>query len=115
MDIFRCACEGGVRYSSRTNTVVLVVNNTKKGLPNKFVNGILEFAGKPLKENGALAGSNRRLAQSLAEKGDIFLFEVNQPGKYEFKGKIMAAGKPDVRAIADGVRYPVFRLEIEPA
>lgn len=112
MSIFHCACEGGIRYSSKTATIVLVVNNTKSGLPNIWQNGILQFAGRIVKDNGNLGGQNRRLEAVLHDNGDVFLFEVNNPGKYEFKGKVELAAKPHFAQTENGEKYPVFPLRI---
>lgn len=111
--IFHCACEGGIRYSSKTGTVVVVVNNTKKGLPNVWENGLLRFAGRPLKSGDRLQGANLRLDSFLREGGDVFLFEVNSPGLYEYKGPVKLAGAPAVADAESGARYPVFPLSIE--
>lgn len=110
MDIFHCACEGGIRYSTKTDTVVIVVNNTKNGLPNLWQNGILEFAGRPFKQQDIMQGGNRRLEQFLSANGDVFLFVVNKPGEYEYKGSVRAAAPYRIEENSDKVRYPVFPL-----
>lgn len=112
MTIFHCACEGGIRYASKTGTIALVVNNTKQGLPNVWENGILLFAGRIMKDGENLKGANRRLDDMLHGHGDIFLFEVNQPGKYEFKGAVDLAGEPRFAKTENGEEYPVFPLKI---
>lgn len=110
--IFHCACEGGIRYSSKTATVVLVVNNTKTGRPNIWKNGILQFAGRIIKDGENLRGPNLRLDSVLHARGDVFLFEVNQPGKYEFKGRAELAAEPWFAETEKGEKYPVFPLRI---
>lgn len=112
MSIFHCACEGGIRYSSKTATIVLVVNNTKNGLPNIWQNGILQFAGRIVKDNGNPGGQNRRLETVLRDNGNVFLFEVDTPGKYEFKGKVELVAKPHFAQTDNGEKYPVFPLRV---
>lgn len=112
LSIFHCACEGGIRYSSKTATVALIVNNTKKGLPNIWENGILRFAGRIVKNDESLRGANQRLDSFLRDQGDVFLFEVNQPGKYEFKGKVELAAAPWLASAETGEKYPVFPVRI---
>lgn len=112
MDIFHCACEGGIRYSRKTRTIVLVVNTTKQGLPNIWHDGILEFAGRPMKKDTGLTGANRRLEEFLNANGDIFLFIVKLPGKYEFLGRARAAGPMHLAESGENIRYPVFPLQI---
>lgn len=112
MSIFHCACEGGIRYSSKTATIVIVVNNTKDGLPNVWKDGILRFAGRILTDGENLKGANLRLETFLQGGEAVFLFEVNQPGKYEFKGKAELAAAPCLATTEDGKKYPVFPLKI---
>ncbi len=112
MSVFQCACEGGIRYSSKTGTIVIVVNNTKAGLPNVWKDGILRFAGRILTDGGNLKGANLRLETFLQGGEDVFLFEVNQPGKYEFRGKAELAAAPCLATTEDGKKYPVFPLKI---
>lgn len=109
MDIFHCACEGGIRYSSKTQTIILVINNTKKGIPNVWHGNIIEFAGRPFKQMENFTGANKRLEQFLSTNGAVFLFEVNDPGKYEFRGRVQLMAKIHI-AETDGVSYPVFPL-----
>lgn len=112
MNIFHCACEGGIRYASRTETLTLVVNNTKSGLPNVWQGDVLEFAGRPLKDGKTLQGANKRLEEFMREKKPIFLFEVNTPGKYRFLGKAAAAGQAHIEHSPAGTAYPVFPLRL---
>lgn len=112
MDIFHCACEGGIRYASKTDTLTLVVNNTKSGLPNVWRGDVLDFAGRILKDGKTLQGANRRLAEFLQAKKPIFLFEVNTPGQYRYLGKITAAEPYHLAHAAKGSLYPVFPLKI---
>lgn len=112
MSVFQCACEGGIRYSSKTETVVLVVNNTKSGLPNVWKDGILQFAGRTVKNGENLHGANLRLYTFLHAGGDVFLFEVNRPGKYEFRGRAELAAEPWLAVTVAGEKYPVFPLKI---
>lgn len=112
MNIFHCACEGGIRYASKTGTLTLVVNNTKSGLPNVWHGDSLEFAGRPLKDGKTLQGANKRLAGFLEEKKPVFLFEVNTPGQYRFLGRAEAAGRIHLAQTPEGAPYPVFPLKI---
>lgn len=73
MSIFHCACEGGIRYSSKTSTIVLVVNNAKSSRPKIWEDGILLFAGRISRKGATLEGPNRRLADFLQARGDVFL------------------------------------------
>ena len=111
MDIFHCACEGGIRYSSRTGTVVLVINNTKEGLPSWVRGDEALFAGRPLK-NG-VTGANKRLKEFLEEGKPVFLFEVKKPGAYEYVGPVALNGEMRIERNGEGLEWPVFPLRVE--
>ena len=110
MDIFHCACEGGVRYSKKTGTVVLIVNNANPGLPNEQDGRVLRFAGRPFKEADVYAGANKRLKEFLDAGKPVFLFVADKPGRYAFRGPATYAGEPTVASSPEGVSYPVFHL-----
>lgn len=110
MEIFHCACEGGIRYSSRTGTIVLVINNTKAGFPNIGNGKEIKFAGRPLK-NG-LSGVNKRLEGFLEEGKPVFLFEVNTPGQYRYIGPVRSAGPWQKARLESGLEYAVFPLKV---
>lgn len=112
MDIFHCACEGGIRYASRTGTVVIVVNRTKEGLPNIWRDEVLYFAGRPLKEDKGMTGANKRLAEFLKAGGPVFLFVVEKQGEYIYQGAVKLAGAIEQGHTASGAAYPVFPLRV---
>lgn len=114
INIFHCAWEGGIRYATQTDTVVLVINNTKKGLPNIRDGNTLLFSGRPLKGwKKDLGGANKRLEDFLRSGKDIFLFEVNKPGQYQYKGPVSSAGETRLAITDTGVEYPVFPLRTD--
>ena len=110
MNIFHCACEGGIRYATKTDTIVLVINNTKMGRPNKREGNKIFFAGQPMK--GGMSGANKRLEQFLRENKNIYLFEVNEPGRYQYCGEIKKGGEEIIKHTGDGTAYPVFLLQL---
>lgn len=113
INIFHCAWEGGIRYASKTDTVVLVVNNTKKGLPNIWDGDKLLFAGRPLRAGkNDLSGANKRLDEFFQGGKDIFLFEVNKPGQYQYKGQLQSAGEIQYKKTESGGEYPVFPVKL---
>ena len=114
MNIFKCACEGGIRYSSKTDTIVLVVNNTNAVRPNVWQGNVLSFAGRLEKTPGKLTGANKRLREFLENGKNIYLFEVNEPGKYEYCGKASLNEPATVERLATGEEYPVYSLLVDP-
>lgn len=116
MEIFKCACEGGIRYSSKTNTLVLVNNNVKNIYPNRWDKNCFLFAGKEEKAQQGFTRANKRLNQFLTENKDVFLFEVNEAGKYEYKGRVKLCREPYMQTMqAKGkpeAKVWIFPLEI---
>lgn len=112
MDIFHCACEGGIRYSSKTETVVVVINNTKDGRPNRENEGRLFFAGRPFKHGETFEGANKRLENFLREGKPVFVFQVDEPGKYQYRGRAAASGVPEIAIDNSGEKYPVFPMKL---
>lgn len=110
MNLFHCACEGGIRYSTKTGTIVLVINNTKAGRPNTRTGNTINFAGQTLKTG--LSGANKRLNEFLESAKPVFLFEVNEPGKYIYQGRVEAAGTWKEESVPDGARYAVFPIKL---
>lgn len=115
MDIFKCACEGGIRYSKKTDTIVLVKNNVKNRYPMEWKGSQIDFIGRSTNDHSKLSGFNKRLAEFLHSGGDVRLFEVNVPGEYTYMGKVKVAGDPFTKEISteNGNRmFWVFPLEI---
>lgn len=101
MAIFRCACEGGIRPSRRTGTIVLVVNHLKP--PEEIWRaGVLNFAGFGGKGDQTLAGGRNKTLLAAFEQGKgVYLFEVFRQGEYTYRGRVELAGPPFERQAPD--------------
>ena len=116
---FKCACEGGVRYSSAYHLLVLVSNFVDpRHTGGKWNDNILYYTGSGKTGDQDLAkGTNKRLSASLQDAVPIYYFEVYTQGRYTYKGRIVSAGTPFRRQEpgADGVRRSVwiFPLRLE--
>lgn len=94
MEIFECACEGGIRYSSRTGTIVLVINNTRGIQKSGWQGNRIDFIGQKEKTPDKITRMNKRLRDFLEARQGVFLFEVNSPGQYEYRGPVTLAAPP---------------------
>lgn len=95
MTIFKCACEGGIRPSKSTNTVVLVVNHIKNRNKAGWRSGVLDFAGSGSKGDQTLSrGLNKSLMRAFENNMPVYLFEVFEQGKYTFRGRVNLASPP---------------------
>lgn len=116
---FKCACEGGVRYSSAHHLLVLVSNFVDpRHTGGKWDGNILYYTGSGKTGNQDMTrGMNKRLFASLRSSVPIYYFEVYTQGSYTYRGRIVAAGEPFQRQEpgADGVERKVwiFPLRLE--
>ena len=117
---FKCACEGGVRYSSTYHILVLVSNFVDpRHTGGIWNNNILYYTGSGKTGDQDIAkGTNKRLFASLQASLPIYYFEVYTQGRYTYRGRIASAGKPFQRQEpgADGVERNVwiFPLRLNP-
>lgn len=102
MGIFRCACEGGVRPSNKTNTIVLVLNHTKVAHADDWHGKLLWFQGSGSRGDQQLdKGRNRTLLAAFETGRSVYLFEVYKGSEYTFKGLVKLAGEPFQRDCPD--------------
>ena len=109
---FKCACEGGVRYSSAYQLLVLVSNFVDpRHTGGKWQDNILYYTGSGKSGDQDIAkGTNKRLLTSLEGSTPIYYFEVYTQGKYTYRGQVLAAGEPFQREEpgADGIERKVW-------
>lgn len=116
---FKCACEGGVRYSSAYQLLVLVSNFVDpRHTGGTWNDNILYYTGSGKSGDQALEkGTNKRLFTSLQNSVPVYYFEVYTQGRYTYKGRMVSAGTPFQRQEpgADGAARKVwiFPLRLE--
>lgn len=100
---FRCACEGGIRYSSALHLLVLVSNFIDpRHTGGVWNNDILYYTGSgKAGDQDITMGANKRLFQSLQTGIPIYYFEVHTQGHYTYRGRILPAGQPFQRLEPD--------------
>ena len=93
---FKCACEGGVRYSSAYHVLVLVSNFVDpRHVGGMWKDGVLYYTGAGKNGDQTLEkGSNKRLLEFAQQGLPIYYFEVRTQGRYDYRGELEAAGKP---------------------
>lgn len=109
---FKCACEGGVRYSSANQLLVLVSNFVDpRHVGGKWKDNILYYTGSGKSgDQDITRGANKRLLTSLETSTPIYYFEVYTQGEYTYRGQVVAADPPFQRqeAGADGMERKVW-------
>lgn len=91
---FKCPNSGGIRPSNTTNTIVLICNHTKSLYQDRWEGNILYYTGTGRIGDQELTGKNKTLAESKNKSKELYLFEVFEPQKYVYTGKLELVGKP---------------------
>ena len=91
---FGCSTMGGMNYSTKTNTLVLVSNHVESIYEDKWIDGILYYTGMGTKGDQTLTSQNLRLAESDTNGVEVHLFEVFNRGKYTYRGVVKLAEPP---------------------
>lgn len=94
--IFKCAPQGGMRRSLKTNTLVLVTHYDGPGpYGDRWSGDILYYTGMGLIGDQSLSSSqNRTLSESQTNGVDIHLFEVIEDKEYTYRGKVSLFSDP---------------------
>ncbi len=94
-DIFKCGNMGGMRRSRSTGTLVLISDKTKGLYHDQWHEGRLQYTGMGKVGDQVLEGNqNKTLAESDTNGVKVYLFEVDEPGKYTFSGRVKLADEP---------------------
>lgn len=116
MEKFKCGCEGGIRKSKTTKTVVLVNNRIKNIYPNVWQNGILYFSGAERSGDQVIdKGLNKSLLSAFENDWPVYLFEVSEPKKYTFLGRVELFEEPFQKKEKDisGMQRNVWKFPLK--
>jgi 5-methylcytosine-specific restriction protein A len=95
IDEFKCGNMGGMRRSKKTNTLVIISDDTKGLYEDKWLGDILHYTGMgKIGDQDIHYAQNRTLAQSNYNNIDVHLFEVLEPREYTYRGEVELCGKP---------------------
>ncbi len=95
MEIFKCSPQGGMRRSTKTNTLIIISNPFKSVYEDKWIDNIFHYTGMGLKGDQDInKAQNKTLAESDVKGIEVFLFEVFKPKEYTFIGQVKLADKP---------------------
>lgn len=95
--IFKCASQGGMRRSNKTNSLVLISDHTKKYYKDSWDDQgkILFYTGMGQKGDQKLSfAQNKTLSESNTNSVKVFLFEVFEEGKYIYIGQVKLSAQP---------------------
>ncbi|MEV9503710.1 HNH endonuclease [Bacillus safensis] len=93
-EIFKCAPQGGMRRSLKTNTLVLVSDHTKALYEDRWDGNVFHYTGMGRTGDQTLTSQNKTVAESLSNKVEMHLFEVFEAKKYVYRGVVKLADEP---------------------
>ena len=93
--IFQCPNAGGVLYTKKYNTLVIVSNHTKGIADDKWVGNILHYTGMGMNGDQILDGNhNKILSESNTNGVTVHLFEVYVQHEYIYRGIVKLVQEP---------------------
>lgn len=94
--IFKCATQGGMRRSHRTNSLVIISDHTQYLHQDRWVcTDLVYYTGMGLEGDQSLDYlQNTTLYESPTNGVSPYFFEVYEPRQYLFRGKVKLAGRP---------------------
>lgn len=95
--IFGCSPQGGMRRSQATNTLILVSDYSNPEVPyhDRWIGPILHYIGIGRIGDQTLTSQNKTLAESNQNSDlGIFFFEVFEPKRYTYRGRVVLADNP---------------------
>ncbi len=116
--IFKCATQGGMRRSHRTDSLVIISDHTKYIHQDRWIsNRVMHYTGMGLEGDQSLAYlQNKTLNESPANGVRLYLFEVYEPRRYLFRGEVRRLGRPFQECQPDKHTVPrkvwIFPLQV---
>lgn len=93
--IFKCAPQQGMRKSNKTNTLVIVSDETKGLYRDVWKNGVLHYTGMGRVGDQVLEGNqNNTLYFSDTNGVEVHLFEVLKKKEYTYRGIVRLVDEP---------------------
>lgn len=94
-EIFKCGPQGGIRKSNKTNTLVLISDNTKSLYEDRWINDTMHYTGMGREGDQDINfHQNRTLAESPHNTVEVHFFEVFEARRYTYIGLVELATDP---------------------
>jgi len=93
--LFGCGTQGGMRKSNKTNTLVIISDQTKPFYKDEWKGDVFYYTGMGITGDQKIDYmQNKTLAESKTNGVEVHLFEVFSPGKYTYQGLVELADSP---------------------
>jgi 5-methylcytosine-specific restriction protein A len=109
--IFKCGNMGGMRRSHATNSLVLIMDHTKRFYSDSRIKDRVKYTGMGKSGHMELDyAQNKTLKESSYNGVNVFMFEVNKPGEYAYMGKVILDGEPhqEFQTDINGIKRKVW-------
>lgn len=94
-ELFGISPQGGMRRSLKNDVLVLVSNRVESLYQDRFVDGVIHYTGMgQIGDQDLNTSQNKTLNESRSNGISVFLFEVLEPKKYTFTGRVHLVGEP---------------------
>lgn len=94
-NIFLCSTQGGMRRSTKTNSLIIVSNHVKSIYEDRWIGDTFHYTGMGTKGDQSLNFSqNKTLKNSNATDISVYLFEVFIDKEYTYIGKVQLSAPP---------------------
>lgn len=101
-EIFKCSPQGGMRRSHKTNSLVLISNQTGSVYSDFMVDGIFHYTGMGQSGNQDINfAQNKTLYESDENNVQVYLFVVFKDKKYTYFGEVRVVESPYVQKQRD--------------
>ncbi len=114
--IFQISTQGGMRRSRRKNCLIIVSDPTKSIYEDRWIDNVFHYTGMGLRGDQDVSFmQNKTLAQSDINGVAVFLFEVFEPRKYMFQGRVRLANPPyrEVQTDIEGKSRDVWMFPLK--
>ena len=92
---FMCSPQGGMRYSKRTESLVLVSNHVKSLYDDRWIGNVLHYTGMGTIGDQSLEFMQNKTLYLSNENGvAVYLFEVFQEKRYTYTGRVHLSAQP---------------------
>lgn len=98
---FKCPFEGGMRWSLKTNALVLVTNPLISPYGNQWDGKTLHFIGMGKTGDQQLSKQNKTLYEMESNGIKVYYFNLLKPTQYTYIGEMKKASDPYQRKVKD--------------
>ena len=113
---FKVTYMGGIRISTKTNTVVLIAKRFDDRLNIGWVQDTFHYTGQEQDPDEPFKKGNKAIMKAKEMNRELHLFEMMEEKSYTYRGKVFLSDKPYYKDTESGLgepTRPVFPLKLK--